>query len=52
MAERLEALELRKSHSIQITAEKGLGDKMIDVSRKLITVVKKTVWFYYRHSTF
>ena len=28
---RLEALELRKNHSIQITAEKGLGDKMFDV---------------------
>ena len=28
---RLEALELRKNHSIQITAEKNLGDKRVDV---------------------
>ena len=28
---RLEALELRKNHSIQITAEKSLSDKMIDL---------------------
>jgi Chaperone of endosialidase len=28
---RLEALELRNNHSIQLTAEKSLGDKMVDV---------------------
>ena len=28
---RLEALELRKNHSIQITAAKNLGDKMVEV---------------------
>ena len=28
---RLEALELRNNHSIQITAGKNLGDKMVDV---------------------
>jgi hypothetical protein len=28
---RLEALELRNNHSIQITAEKSRGDKMVDV---------------------
>ena len=31
VAARLEALELRNHLSIQITAEKSLGDKMIDV---------------------
>jgi len=31
VAARLEALGLRKNLSIQITAEKSLGDKMIDV---------------------
>ena len=31
VAARLEALELRKNHPIQITAEKSLGDKMVDV---------------------
>jgi 3-deoxy-D-manno-octulosonate 8-phosphate phosphatase KdsC-like HAD superfamily phosphatase len=31
VAARLEALELRKNPSIQITAEKSLGDKMVDV---------------------
>ena len=31
VAARLEALELRQNHSIQITAEKSLGDKMVDV---------------------
>ena len=31
VAARLEALELRRNHSIQITAEKSLGDKMVDV---------------------
>jgi Fe2+ transport system protein FeoA len=31
VAARLEALELRKNHSIQITAEKSLGDPMVDV---------------------
>jgi uncharacterized protein YhaN len=30
---RLEALELRKNQSIQITAEKSLGEKMADVMR-------------------
>ena len=28
VAARLEALELRKNHSIQITAEKSLGDNL------------------------
>jgi trimeric autotransporter adhesin len=32
MAERLEALELRTNRSIQVTAEKSLGDKMVDVT--------------------
>jgi hypothetical protein len=31
VAARLEALELRNNHSIQITAEKSLGDQMVDV---------------------
>jgi len=31
LAARLEALELRQNHSIQIAAEKSLGDKMVDV---------------------
>ena len=31
VAARLEALELRHNHSIQISAEKSLGDKMVDV---------------------
>jgi hypothetical protein len=31
MAARFEALELLKNHSIQITAEKSLGGKMVDV---------------------
>jgi hypothetical protein len=30
---RLEALELRNNHSIQLTAEKSLGDKTVDVMR-------------------
>jgi hypothetical protein len=33
VAARLEALELRNNHSIQITAEKSLGDQMVDVMR-------------------
>jgi hypothetical protein len=33
VAVRLEALELRNNHSIQITAEKSLGDQMVDVMR-------------------
>src|SRR5206468_7030638 len=33
VAARLEALELRKKQSIQITAEKSLGEKMADVMR-------------------
>jgi hypothetical protein len=31
---RLEALELRKNHSIQLTAEKSLGDEMVDYHSK------------------
>jgi len=31
---RLEALELRKNHSIQLTAEKSLGDEMVDYYSK------------------
>ena len=31
VAARLEALELRQTPSIQIAAEKGLGDQMVDV---------------------
>jgi len=31
VAARLEGLELRKNHSIQIAAEKSLSDKMVDV---------------------
>ena len=31
VAARLEALELRKNQAIQITAEKSLGNKMVDV---------------------
>jgi hypothetical protein len=31
VAARLEALELRQKHSIQITAEKSLGDKTVEV---------------------
>jgi predicted DNA-binding ArsR family transcriptional regulator len=31
VAARLESLELRKNDSIQITAEKSLGDKMVNV---------------------
>ena len=31
VAARLEALELQKNPSLQITAEKSLGDQMIDV---------------------
>jgi hypothetical protein len=31
VAARLQALELQKNHSIQITAEKSLGDKMVNV---------------------
>jgi hypothetical protein len=32
VAARLEALELRNNHSIQITAEKSLSDNMVDVT--------------------
>jgi len=31
---RLEALELRKNHSIQITAEKSLCDQMVEVKNQ------------------
>jgi hypothetical protein len=31
VAARLEALALRKNHPIQITAEKSLGDEMVDL---------------------
>jgi hypothetical protein len=31
VAARLEALELRQNQSVQITAEKSLGDKMVNV---------------------
>jgi 3-deoxy-D-manno-octulosonate 8-phosphate phosphatase KdsC-like HAD superfamily phosphatase len=31
VAARLEALELRRNQAIQITAEKSLGDQMVDV---------------------
>jgi hypothetical protein len=35
VAARLEALELRHNHSIQISAEKSLGDKLVDMGRTL-----------------
>ena len=38
VAVRLEALELRKNHSIQITAGKSLGDQMVDVKYRVPTV--------------
>ena len=38
VAARLEALELRKNQSIQITAEKGLGDQVVDVKYRVPTV--------------
>jgi trimeric autotransporter adhesin len=34
MADRLEALELRNNHYIQLTAEKSLGDNIVAVTRK------------------
>ena len=33
LAARLEVLELRQNHSIQITADKSVGDQMVDVTR-------------------
>jgi hypothetical protein len=38
VAARLEALELRQKHPIKITAEKGLGDQMVDVKYRVPTV--------------
>jgi hypothetical protein len=38
VAARLEALELRQKHSIKITAEKDLGDQMVDVKYRVPTV--------------
>ena len=41
---RLEALELRNNHSIQITAGKSLGDNIVKVHAvSKIIMVKKTV---------
>ena len=38
VAARLAALELQQKHSIKITAEKGLGDQVVDVKYRVPTV--------------
>jgi hypothetical protein len=52
VAARLEALELRNNHSIQITAEKSLGDQMVDVMPQVNNNDFKNSLILFRHSSF